>query len=122
VPWRRGAIATFGGHGGIPAPVCTPLAVDERRDAQGVGTTYSSMRPAVLSNEVRQNLGAYRGFRHVVRNVYAVEFDPGQVAPLMRRLPDVCRHRRTGRLCRYPRANCGRRLVTDEAPEPCTDA
>jgi hypothetical protein len=55
-----------------------------------MASSISSTRPAVLSNEVRQKLGAYRGFRHVVRNVYAVEFDPEQVAPLMRRLPDVC--------------------------------
>jgi len=52
--------------------------------------SISSTRPAVLSSESRRRLGSYRGFRHVVRNVYTVEFDPDQVEPLMRRLPSVC--------------------------------
>lgn len=55
-----------------------------------MASSISDTRPAVISGDVRQKLGAYRGFRHVVRNVYSVEFDPDQVAPLMRRLPAVC--------------------------------
>jgi len=55
-----------------------------------MASSISSTRPAVLSSDVRRQLGPYRGFRPVVRNVYTVEFDPEQVAPLMRRLPDVC--------------------------------
>jgi len=55
-----------------------------------MASSISGTRPAVLSKESRRQLGPYRGFRHVVRNVYAVEFDPEQIDPLLRRLPDVC--------------------------------
>jgi hypothetical protein len=46
-------------------------------------------RPAVLSSDLRRRLESYRGFRHVVRNVYAIDFDPEQMTPLVRRLPAV---------------------------------
>jgi hypothetical protein len=49
-----------------------------------------STRPPVLSPETRRRLERYQGFRHVVRNVYAAEFDADQIAPLIRRLPAVC--------------------------------
>jgi hypothetical protein len=52
-----------------------------------MASSISGTRPAVITNEVRRQLGPYRGFRHVVRNVYAVELDPEQIAPLLRRLP-----------------------------------
>jgi len=55
-----------------------------------MASSISGTRPAVLSTEVRRQLRPYRGFRHVVRNVYAVEFDPDQIDPLLRRLPTVC--------------------------------
>ncbi|MFB6232148.1 MAG: hypothetical protein ABEL04_13440 [Salinibacter sp.] len=48
-----------------------------------------STRPAVLSSELRRRLEPYRGFRHVVRNVYAADFDPERMTPLVRRLPTV---------------------------------
>lgn len=45
------------------------------------------VRPPALSDEARKKLDRYRGFRHVVRNVYAFEFDPEQIDLLMQRLP-----------------------------------
>ena len=54
-----------------------------------MASAIPSTRPAVLSSELRRRLERYRGFRHVVRNVYAVDFDPEQMAPLIRRLPSV---------------------------------
>ncbi|MFB6272771.1 MAG: hypothetical protein ABEL51_07760 [Salinibacter sp.] len=54
-----------------------------------MGSSIPSTRPAVLSRDLRRRLANYRGFRHVVRNVYAVDFDPEQLTPLVRRLPAV---------------------------------
>jgi hypothetical protein len=45
------------------------------------------VRPAVLRSETQQNLNRYRGFRHVVRNVYTFKLDPEQIALLMKHLP-----------------------------------
>lgn len=39
-------------------------------------TEIPSVRPAVLSSSVRRRLDRYRGFRHVVRNVYTMDRDP----------------------------------------------
>ncbi len=49
----------------------------------------NGVRPPVLSSEVRKRLDRYRGFRHVVRNVYAFEFDPEHINLLIKRLPDT---------------------------------
>ena len=54
-----------------------------------MNTELSDVRPAVLSDESRKQLKRYRGFRHVVRNVYAFEFEPDQIDLLMKRLPDT---------------------------------
>jgi hypothetical protein len=54
-----------------------------------MGSSIPSTRPAVLSPDVRRRLASYRGFRHVVRNVYTIDFDPEQMAPLVRRLPSL---------------------------------
>ena len=54
-----------------------------------MNTALNGVRPPVLSNEARKRLGRYRGFRHVVRNVYAFEFDPEQIDLLLKRLPDT---------------------------------
>jgi len=45
-----------------------------------------SVRPAVLSLQTRNALDRYRGFRHVVRNVYTFNLDPIQIAPLIQQL------------------------------------
>lgn len=41
------------------------------------------MRPAVISDDVSRRLNEYRGFRHVVRNVYTYRFDPVKVEKLV---------------------------------------
>ena len=40
-------------------------------------------RPAVISESTRDALDEYRGFRHVVRNVYTFKFDPTKVQKLV---------------------------------------
>lgn len=55
-----------------------------------MSSTIADTRPTVLTPETRRQLERYQGFRHVVRNVYAAEFDPDQIEPLVRRLPGVC--------------------------------
>jgi hypothetical protein len=47
------------------------------------------IRPAVISEETRCALDEYRGFRHVVRNVYSLNFDPVQLQRLGRQAPQV---------------------------------
>jgi hypothetical protein len=44
------------------------------------------VRPPVLSQETRERLDRYRGFRHVVRNVYTYNLDPEQIGVLVRQL------------------------------------
>ncbi len=41
------------------------------------------IRPAVISSVTYQRLSEYRGFRHVVRNVYTFHFDPAKVEKLV---------------------------------------
>lgn len=57
-----------------------------------MNTELASIRPPVLSDSTRKQLDRYRGFRHVVRNVYTFEFDPEQIDLLMKRLPDIAEH------------------------------
>jgi hypothetical protein len=47
------------------------------------------VRPPVISSELLRQLDRYRGFRHVVRNVYAYRLDPRQVGPLVDDLESV---------------------------------
>ncbi len=44
------------------------------------------IRPAVISGESRKLLDRYRGFRHVVRNVYTFTLDPEQIELLIKYL------------------------------------
>lgn len=54
-----------------------------------------NVRPQVLSAETVKALDEYLRFRHVVRNVYAFEFDPEQMDRLVQRLrPTFDRTRR----------------------------
>lgn len=46
------------------------------------------VRPAVFSNATSQRLDEYLRFRHVVRNIYAFEFDPQRIKPLAEALTD----------------------------------
>ena len=47
------------------------------------------VRPAVLSPVTREALDEYRGFRHVVRHVYAFRFDAARMRPLVQDIPAV---------------------------------
>lgn len=44
------------------------------------------VRPPVLSLETRDRLDRYRGFRHVVRDVYTFNFDAEQIEVLVKQL------------------------------------
>jgi hypothetical protein len=46
-------------------------------------------RPAVISDETREALDEYRGFRHIVRNVYTFKFDPVKVRRLVENAPHI---------------------------------
>jgi hypothetical protein len=46
-------------------------------------------RPAVLSRETASATDEFRRFRHLVRNVYALELAPGKMAVLMATLPEL---------------------------------
>lgn len=54
-----------------------------------MGTDIPAIRPPVLSEETLKELGEYLGFRHIVRNIYAFEFDLERIARLVRRLRSV---------------------------------
>jgi hypothetical protein len=41
-----------------------------------------NVRPAVISEKTRHQLDTYRGFRHVVRNVYTYHISPDKMKPL----------------------------------------
>lgn len=47
------------------------------------------LRPGILSQESVNMLSEYLAFRHVVRNVYAFQFDPVRVERLVNGLPSV---------------------------------
>jgi len=42
-----------------------------------------SVRPAIISKELEKQLDEYRGFRHVVRNVYSYNFKPENIERLV---------------------------------------
>jgi hypothetical protein len=56
-----------------------------------VGTELPGIRPAVISDDARMKLNDYRGFRHVVRNVYTFKFDPLKVGELVDEAPGLFR-------------------------------
>lgn len=47
------------------------------------------VRPAVISESTREALDEYRGFRHVVRNVYTFKFDPTKVEKLVENISSL---------------------------------
>ena len=47
------------------------------------------IRPAVISDVTREQLDDYRGFRHIVRNVYTFNFDPVKVERLVVKAPSL---------------------------------
>lgn len=50
------------------------------------------IRPAVISDTVLDELDEYRGFRHIVRNVYTFKFDPAKIEKLIVMAPKVFDH------------------------------
>lgn len=54
-----------------------------------MASEVNGVRPAVISDETRQELDEYRGFRHIVRNVYTFRFDPAKVQRLVEGIPAV---------------------------------
>jgi hypothetical protein len=52
-------------------------------------TEVPMVRPAVISKETGAKLDDYRGFRHVVRNVYAYKFNPDKLKKLVLSAPDL---------------------------------
>jgi hypothetical protein len=56
---------------------------------QQMSTEIPGVRPAVLDAGLAARLEPYRGFRHVVRNVYAQRLDPRRVGALVADLPDL---------------------------------
>ena len=56
-----------------------------------VAAEIPAVRPAVISEETRWLLDEYRGFRHVVRNVYTFRFDPEKLQRLVDGAPAACR-------------------------------
>ena len=45
----------------------------------------TQVRPAVISDSVRSGFDEYRGFRHIVRNVYTYKFDSARIEKLTER-------------------------------------
>lgn len=56
---------------------------------QQMSSELQLVRPPVISKATRDVLDDYRGFRHVVRNVYAFHLSPTKMAPLVEGLPEV---------------------------------
>jgi hypothetical protein len=46
------------------------------------------LRPAVIETKTRKSLDEYRGFRHIVRNVYAFNLRPARLDELVNDAPD----------------------------------
>ncbi len=56
---------------------------------QQMSVEISGIRPALISENVYTRLNEYRGFRHVVRNVYAYHFDPARIEKLVKEAPEL---------------------------------
>lgn len=54
-----------------------------------------AVRPAVISERTRARLDDYRGFRHVVRNVYTFKFDPAKLKKLVSEAPSLFENTQT---------------------------
>ena len=69
-------------------------AVPESRDwhqklLRQMAKERPQIRPAVISEETRESLDEYLRFRHVVRNIYAFEFDAERLGRLVQGLDFV---------------------------------
>ena len=56
-----------------------------------MASELAGVRPAVISDETRRILDEYRGFRHIVRNVYTFRFDPAKIQRLVEDAPGAFR-------------------------------
>ena len=56
---------------------------------QQMASEIPGVRPAVISEKLRDSLDEYRGFRHVVRHVYTFSFDRFKVQELVEEAPAV---------------------------------
>jgi hypothetical protein len=54
---------------------------------QQMSAELPGVRPTVISSSLAADLERFRGFRHVVRNVYAYVLDPRRIGELMDVLP-----------------------------------
>ena len=54
---------------------------------QQMSSELPGVRPSVVSRSLAADLERFRGFRHVVRNVYAHVLDPRRIGELMEALP-----------------------------------
>ena len=54
-----------------------------------VSNEVAGIRPAVISQQTLKRLDEYRGFRHVVRNVYTFHFDEAKLEKLVLGAGDV---------------------------------
>ncbi|TYP55490.1 hypothetical protein [Thermosediminibacter litoriperuensis] len=54
-----------------------------------IATEIPKIRPAVISQELRQRLDEYRAFRHIVRNVYARNFKVNRIKMLLDSVEEV---------------------------------
>jgi hypothetical protein len=54
-----------------------------------MGVEVSGVRPAVISSDLREALEEYRGFRHIVRNVYTYHLNPEKMERLVLILNDT---------------------------------
>lgn len=54
---------------------------------QQMSQEIPAVRPAVISESVCRRLNEFRGFRHVVRHVYAIQFDPLKLERLVTDIP-----------------------------------
>ncbi len=52
-----------------------------------MATEIELVRPHVISKETKNILDEYRGFRHVVRNVYSFHLSSAKISPLVNKLP-----------------------------------
>lgn len=53
---------------------------------QQLASEIPGVRTAVLQSQTREQLNRYRGFRHVVRNIYTFNLDPEQIELLVKHL------------------------------------
>lgn len=74
------------------------------------------IRPSVISRETRFSLDEYRGFRHIVRNIYTFHLSPKRIKPLVDNLVEVweCTKGELERFLLFIEARCSEKLTTVE--------